>query len=237
MKKSICIIVCYMLCCFVPTVEAQMLFTLRDSLGNSVGNVYPVKQGETITVTLEVSNIAQPGLVSMGYSLRYDPFVIGLDTTLPNTNYIDAGYWPKRTLDDLEVGKIDANGARFSLEPLLLLPSIFGDGIPLGTFSFTKNQARGRAQFILQQRQVLGDDGNWHNPDDFVMAPASSNDLPISLDSELGSGIVVAAFTDPGDAEGDGDVDGEDLYNLISDVCTTTCAAGPIADFAKNFGY
>lgn len=245
MKKSIVIILCYFLCCLATTSEARVEFTLVDTDGNTVGNVYPVKQGETITMTLKATIldvVPALGLMSMGYSLRYNSQGIVPDA---GKSWVDPALWPDSSFIQSGNGVIDVYGARIwvnmdDLDASIFLPPILGPGIPLGTFSFTKIQARGRVQFTLQELMTWYDEdpldavpGAWVNLEDMV----TGGDSPVALDAEIPWGLVVGTFTDPGDYDGDGDVDGKDLYNLKKDACPTTCNSGVIQDFVKNFGY
>jgi len=214
-------------------VSADMLFSLRDSLGNPVGAVYPLRQGESVSLTLFVSNIPEPGTLSMGYSLSYDKQVLALDTTDPAVNYVDANYWPVRQTNDIVPGRIDVFGSRYTSVPPFIMPALYGGPYPIGTFTFVKTAPRGRAVFIVERRwQMDEDSGVLRQADDFVLA----DDSLVVIDG-LDPPVVVGAFTDPGDAEGDGDIDGLDLARFLDDRCSGSCPSPASAEFAGYYGY
>lgn len=234
-RRTILLALGILLTMSVPAAGGDMVFTLRDAAGTVVGPVYPLEQGQSVTLTLTVSAIPAPGIMTMGYTLTYDPAILAIDTTDPGGNGVDADSWPVRGTDDLAPGVITSHGARMSLtsEPSIMMAPIFGDNIPIGTMTFAKTAAHGRSLITIEKRRQSGEEGTPLTADDFALF----TDPPILLTGLDATPQVIGALTDPGDLEGDGDVDGADLARLL----TETCVSGPCdpaADvFARYYGW
>jgi len=212
--KMIFSLLCITACLLAgSSATAAMVFELDFGQDGTIDSMVYIQTGETVIADLYVSNVPDPGLINMGFTMTYDDTV--LELVLGNTA-VDPDNWLLRETDCTVPGQITMSGGRVG-------GGLAGSHIKLGTVSFTRITEEGNVDLTISTRE----DPN-NNIDDFVLADETV------LDDELNGGLQVASITDSPlyDLDEDGDVDGIDVYLLAT--CTESCP--PLADFAAHFG-
>ena len=194
--------------------SAAMRFELDFRQDGTIESMVYIPMGEVVIADLYVSDVPDPGLISMGFTLTYDNLILQI---VPANTAVDPVNWLMRTTNCTVSGEVTMTGGR-------LHPGLYGNSIKLGTIAFSRIKEEGNIDLTISARE--DPDGT---VDDFVLADGTV------LDDELNGGIVVAGITDTPplyDFDEDGDVDGIDLQ--LMSVCTDNCPS--LADFASFFG-
>jgi len=147
-----------------------------------------MKAGDVVTLDIYVSNVPAPGLISMGFKLTYDSSRVEVVTTGTS---VDTGNWPAPYLKMDIQGEIDMAKARLGEG----LTGLAENNIRLGTVTF-RCISEGTSAFMLSDGQ-----GDW-----FVL----DNEEQTVLDSDIGTGVLLATIRPPIS----GDVNGDGLVNL-----------------------
>lgn len=195
-------------------VQAAMVFEFDFGQDGTIDSTFYLATGDTTIADLYVSNIPDPGLINMAFTLTYDDSVLQL---VPENTAVDPVNWLLRKTDCTVSGQATMNGGRAQGGGLA------GDHIKLGTVSFTRIAEEGNVDLTISTRE----DPNG-TVDDFVLEDRTV------LDDDLDGGILVASIADSPlfDFDEDGDVDGIDVYRMAT--CTENCPS--LADFAAHFG-
>jgi len=168
---------------WVSYAQAQLVFNADFAQDGTYDSSWPMKAGEVVVVDIYVSNVPEPGLITMGFKLAYDPAKLSVEDA-----QVDEINWPYPFeggfVDLSKSGEIDMAGFR-------VLPGLSGDNIRLGSVTF-RCVSEGTSPFMLLDRE-----GNW-----FVL----DNPGGIVLDGDIGTGVLLATIRSPilGDVNGDG---------------------------------
>jgi len=176
----------------IPCAHAALVFN-ADFAGNGTYDIsWPMKPGEAVTVDIYVSNVPEPGLITMGFKLAFDPGKLSV-----NGAAVDKDTWPYPEDGFVEIAKPgEIHMAGFRLEGLA------GNHIRLGSVTFQCIQ-EGAGELKLLDRE-----GDW-----FVL---DSEEEEV-LDDDIGPGVLLAAIHEPvrGDIDGDGVVDLADAILVL----------------------
>lgn len=189
---------------------ATMQFELDFGQDGTIESTVYLPMEETVIADLYVSNVPEPGLRNMGFTLTYDDSVLAL---VQGYTAVDPDNWQVRNTDCSVSGEVTMSGGQ-------VFPGLAGDLIKLGTVSFGRI-AEGNIDLTISARE---DPDN--KIDDFVLTDGTV------LDDDLDGGIVGITDTPLYDFDEDGDVDGVDLQ--LMSVCTDNCPS--LAVFASLFG-
>jgi len=172
---------------WAPSAHAALVFNADFAQDAVYENSWPMKEGEVVSVDLYVSNVPQPGLISMGFKLTYDSSK--LEVVQASTG-VDTGNWPVDFLEAGTLGEIEMAGVRLGEG----LTGLAGDNIRLGTVTL-RCISSGTSVFMLLDRE-----GDW-----FVL----DSEEQTVLDGDIGAGVLLATIRPPvaGNINGDGTVD------------------------------
>ena len=169
--------------------NAAMVFSVDAGQDGTADTSWPLASGESVTIDMRVSNIAEPGLGAMGFKLTYDETILSVETAQVETvNWPSAG---SPTADASVPGEVLFLGNRIPE-----VTGLAGDDIRLATVTFQRI-GEGVATLQLVDRDS--------NADDFVTV----DDPYQVLDGDIGSGVSLIVIQAPtaGDVNGDGTVD------------------------------
>jgi hypothetical protein len=106
--------------------RAELVFNLDFGQNGTYDDVWRLRGGELVAIDVYVSNVPEPGLISMGLGLAYDSSIQAVrnGTKVDETNWPFHGDYP-----DFKAGQIDIGGFRVG-------SGLSGDNILLATVVF-----------------------------------------------------------------------------------------------------
>ena len=168
---------------WAPFAHAQLSFNADFAQDGAYETSWPMKADDVASVDIYVSNVPEPGLISMGFKLTYDPGKLSVESAgvdEVNWPYPFAGGFVDLSID----GEIVMAGFR-------VLEGLAGDNIRLGTVTL-RCITEGTSAFTMLDRE-----GDW-----FVL----DSEEEIVLDGDIGAGVLLTTIRPPilGDVNGDG---------------------------------
>lgn len=212
------------LCASATAAYAEMVFHLDFAQDGAYENSQQLGLGDMVTIDLYVSNVPEPGLLTMGFLLNYDSLKLQLvGAPEVNSDLWLAGAVPAKVYPP-PPGSVALSGFQFDGNPQS------GDNIKLMTVTFLRIAA-GNAPVGLVELTYENLDHSVSNPDSFVLLDGTV------LDGEISTPITLGTITPVllGDFNGDQDVDGQDLASLAHNACNGICPS--LADFAGKYGF
>lgn len=178
-----------------PAGNAEMVFSVDAGQDGAADTSWILASGDTVTIDIRVSNIAEPGLGNMGFKLSYDPGKLAVTSAAVDIDHFPSGGYP--IADWVSVsGEVELYGNRIPSEPGETATGIAGDDIRLATVTFQRI-GDGAETLRLVDRNS--------SSDDFV----TFDDPEEVLDGDIGDGVSLIVVHPPiaGDVNGDGSVD------------------------------
>ena len=187
--------------------QAALIFNADFARNGNYENSWPLVPGQVIAVDIYVSNVPEPGLVSMGFKMTYDP--ARLEVVTAGTE-VDGVTWFHGTFLKTDTpGEIEMSGS------ILLEPDedegLSGDNIRLGTVTF-RCLSEGTSAIMMLARE----EGYW-----FVLFTEDLENVTV-LDGDIGEGITLATIRPPVR----GDVNGDELVDLVDALMSLKIVAG-----------
>jgi len=146
-------------------VRADLIFNLDFKQDGNYENYWELKPGETVLIDIYVSNVPDPGLISMGFDIVYDQTQLEVVSAgIDSTNWYMGGV--QHTSPEIEM-----KGGRIT--------GLSGDNIKLGTIEL-KCKALGISELWLYDSDRGGD------YDDFVLVGGTV------LDYQIVNGVKLA---------------------------------------------
>jgi Dockerin type I domain len=186
MRKITVFFIVVFVVAWVSYAQAALVFNADFAQDGTYESSWPMKAGEVVGVDIYVSIVPEPGLISMGFKLTYDPAKLSVEDA-----EVDEINWPY----PFEGGYVDAsNPGEIHMAGFRLLAGLAGNSIRLGTVRL-RCIDEGTSAFMLMDRE-----GDW-----FVL----DNPGGIVLDGDIGEGVLLSTIRPPmlGDVNGDGLVD------------------------------
>ena len=149
--------------------SAALTFQLDFGQDGTYENYYELLVGDVVSIDLYVSNVADPGLISMGFDIVYDPAQLAV---VESGTDIDWANWYLGTGVMQYAPELEMKGGRMQ-------PGLSGDLIKLATIEF-ECIALGLSELWLFDSDRGG------SFDDFVLADGTVHD------GEIKDGIMVA---------------------------------------------
>jgi hypothetical protein len=201
----------------------ELTFHLDFGQDGTYDDFWRLRKDEVISIDIYVSNVPEPGLISMGFILAYDDEAFGVVTPGQDTK-VDGTNWP---LNDLPkppaTGWLVMIGARLPEQG-----GLAGDNIRLGTVRFRTQKTdvselvlldrEGTDDFVLEDTTVLDDQIPY--PGGFVLAtihPAYRGDINWDGAVDLSDAILAfqtLAGIGPGNVYANGDVNQDHKIGL-----------------------
>jgi hypothetical protein len=166
------------------SVNAALVFNADFAQDGTYDASWPMKAGDVVSVDIYVSDVPEPGLISMGFKLTYDSSKLEV---MEAGTAVDTGNWPAPYLKTDILGEIEMAGVRLGEG----LTGLAGNNIRLGTVTF-RCISEGTSAFMLLDRE-----GDW-----FVL----DSEEEIVVDGDIGAGVLLTTIRPPilGDVNGDG---------------------------------
>jgi hypothetical protein len=164
------------------SVNAALVFNADFAQDGTYDASWPMKAGDVVSVDIYVSDVPEPGLISMGFKLTYDADRLTVESA--GVNEIN---WPY----PFAGGFIDLSNSGEIIMAGFRLEGLAGNTIRLGTVTF-RCIAEGTSAFMLLDRE-----GDW-----FVL----DSEEEIVVDGDIGAGVLLTTIRPPilGDVNGDG---------------------------------
>jgi len=156
----------FMVLGLVNLVRADLAFNLDFGQDSNYENYWELNPGETVSIDIYVSNVPDPGLISMGFDIVYDQTQLEVVTA-----DIDSTKW--------YIGGVQHTTPEIEMKGGRLEPGLSGDNIKLGTIEL-KCVAGGISELWLYDSDRGG------NYDDFVLVGGTV------LDEQIVSGVNLA---------------------------------------------
>jgi len=169
-RLLVLIVVLFMVLGLANIVRADLVFNLDFGQDSNYENYWELKPGETVLIDIYVSNVPDPGLISMGFDIVYDQTqleVVSAD--------IDWTNWHLGPGVQYTTPEIEMKGGR-------LEPGLSGNNIKLGTIEL-KCKALGISELWLYDSDQGYGFGHY---DDFVLAGGTV------LDDQIVNGVKLA---------------------------------------------
>jgi len=190
MRKITVLFMLVLTLAWAPLAHAQLSFDADFVQDGAYENSWPMKAGDVVSVDIYVSNVLEPGLISMGFKLTYDSSKLEV---VEAGTAVDTDNWPAPYLKTDILGEIEMAGVRLGEG----LTGLAGNGIRLGTVTF-RCISEGTSEFMLLDRE-----GDW-----FVLFSEDPDNATV-LDDDIGAGVLLATIRPPvaGNVNGDASVD------------------------------
>ena len=172
-KRNILFLSLALMMVFAARAQAAMLFELDFGQDGTFENKWAMQPNDVVLVDIYASNIPDPGLISIGMDLVYDPLKLQA-IQAPAADMTNWEFAPQMTFG---AGEVEMKRGR-------VLPGLAGDRIKLGTITLKCiNPGLSKLWIYDSDRQ-----GGY---DDFVLSDGTI------LDGELKGGLSVATVNSP----------------------------------------